>query len=60
MEINVQSKASRNQLNLPHGTETKPEMVKKRLTGSLACIYMLRAIERSAPSTDRAALPMDR
>jgi len=25
----VQSKASRNQLNLPHGTETKPEMLKK-------------------------------
>ena len=23
----MQSKASRNQLNLPHGTETKPEML---------------------------------
>jgi len=28
MGINIQSKASRNQLNLPHGTETKPEMQK--------------------------------
>jgi len=28
----VQSKASRNQLNLPHGTETKPEMQKKTVS----------------------------
>ena len=28
-EINVQSKASRNQLNLPHGTKTNPEILKK-------------------------------
>jgi len=27
--IDVQSKASRNQLNLPHGTETRPVMQKK-------------------------------
>jgi len=30
MGINVQSKTSRNQLNLPHGTEIRPEMQKKR------------------------------
>jgi len=34
----VQSKASRNQLNLPHGTKTKPEMLKKTVTSqSLLC-----------------------
>jgi len=34
----VQSKAGRNQLNLPHGTKTKPEMLKKTVSSqSLLC-----------------------
>jgi len=36
----VQSKASRNQLNLLHGTETKLEMLKKRWAARVRCVYI--------------------
>jgi len=38
MGINVQSKASRNQLNLPHGTETRPGMQEKRWAARVRCV----------------------
>jgi len=51
----MQSKASRNQLNLPHGTETKPEVLKKTVSSqSPLCQSDEIGSDATRPSTRRS------